>query len=104
VESWRCKKDSVFSDFYCLPNKLAFIGRSPFRRYCQGSKKTAAKARIDARGVKAFEKSVFGPCTLGRTWGTRPEPMSLVRRSNTAELLHRIFEKPRTLVPQGMPS
>jgi hypothetical protein len=23
--------------------------------------------------VKAFEEFVFGPCTLGRTWGTRPE-------------------------------
>jgi hypothetical protein len=22
--------------------------------------------------VKAFEESVFGPCTPGRTWGTRP--------------------------------
>jgi hypothetical protein len=28
--------------------------------------------------VKAFEKSVFGPCTLGRTWGTRPEPKTAV--------------------------
>jgi hypothetical protein len=25
-------------------------------------------------GVKAFEESVFGPGTPGRTWGTRPEP------------------------------
>jgi hypothetical protein len=24
--------------------------------------------------VKAFEKFVFGPCTLERTWGTRPKP------------------------------
>jgi hypothetical protein len=24
--------------------------------------------------IKAFEDIVFGPCTLGRTWGTRPEP------------------------------
>ena len=23
-------------------------------------------------GVKAFEKIVIGPCTLVRTWGTRP--------------------------------
>jgi hypothetical protein len=23
-------------------------------------------------GVKAFENTIFGPCTLGRTWGTRP--------------------------------
>jgi hypothetical protein len=24
-----------------------------------------------AHGMKAFEKSIFGPCTLVRTWGTR---------------------------------
>jgi hypothetical protein len=24
-------------------------------------------------GAKAFEKIVIGPCTLVRTWGTRPE-------------------------------
>jgi hypothetical protein len=24
--------------------------------------------------VKAFEEIIFGPCTLRRTWGTRPEP------------------------------
>jgi hypothetical protein len=28
VVSWRCKK-GVFSDFYCLPVKLALVGRSP---------------------------------------------------------------------------
>jgi len=32
------------------------------------------KARIVARGVKTFEESIFGPCTLRRTWGTCPEP------------------------------
>jgi hypothetical protein len=28
--------------------------------------------------LKAFEKTIFGPGTLGRTWGTRPsEPASV---------------------------
>jgi hypothetical protein len=35
-------------------------------------KETGARATAVARGVKTFEESVFGPCTLGRTWGTRP--------------------------------
>jgi hypothetical protein len=39
------QKTSVFSDFYCLPNKLALLGLRPI---------------------------FFGPCTLRRTWGTRP--------------------------------
>jgi hypothetical protein len=94
---WRfgdAKKNSVLSDFYCLPNELALIGRSPFRRYCQGSKKTAAKARIDARGVKAFEKSVFGPCTLRRTWGTRPEPTTVVVSRNPARSCRPKFSRP----------
>jgi hypothetical protein len=30
--------------------------------------------------VKAFEESVFGPCTLRRTWGTRPEPEDWLKR------------------------
>jgi hypothetical protein len=30
--------------------------------------------------VKAFEKSIFGPCTLRRTWGTRPESKTVARR------------------------
>jgi hypothetical protein len=42
-------KTSVFSDLYCLPNKLALMGLRPV---------------------------VFGPCTLGRTWGTRPRPLA----------------------------
>jgi hypothetical protein len=29
VASWRCKKNSVFSDFYCLPNKLELMGLRP---------------------------------------------------------------------------
>src|ERR1700733_986064 len=28
VASWRAR-NSVFSDFYCLPNKLALMGRAP---------------------------------------------------------------------------
>jgi hypothetical protein len=51
------------------------------------------EARVLAHGVKALEESVFGPCTphgkpgqVGRTWGTRPEPMTAVGRSNPPEL------------------
>ncbi len=57
-------------------------GRSPIERFCYAGKKNAPRARIVAHGVKAFEKSVFGPCTLGRTWGTRPEPLTVVRRED----------------------
>jgi hypothetical protein len=39
------QKTSVFSDFCCLPNKFALMALRP---------------------------GFFGPCTLGRTWGTRP--------------------------------
>jgi hypothetical protein len=27
--------------------------------------------------VKHLKDFVFGPCTLGRTWGTRPEPLTV---------------------------
>jgi hypothetical protein len=44
--------------------------------------------------VKTFEESVFGPCTphgkpgqVGRPWGTRPEPKTLVGRSNPPMLV-----------------
>src|SRR5216684_4105910 len=46
-------------------------GRSPFPTLCYAGK-LRPRARVLAHGVKAFEESVFGPCTLGRTWGTRP--------------------------------
>jgi hypothetical protein len=46
VASWRCPKNSVFSDCYCLPNKLALMG--------------------------LLRPVFFGPCTLLRTRGTRP--------------------------------
>jgi|SRR5450631_2191194 hypothetical protein len=48
-------------------------GRSPFQRSCDAGKKTAPRAKMLVHGVKAFEKKpVLGPCTLVRTWGTRP--------------------------------
>jgi hypothetical protein len=48
-------------------------GRSPFQCHCYTGKKIAVVSKIFlARGVKAFEKTVFGPGTLMRTWGTRP--------------------------------
>ena len=39
---------------------------------------------ISTNRVKAFERSVFGPCTLRRTWGTRPEPTAFVWRSTVS--------------------
>ena len=39
--------------------------------------------------MKALEESVFGPCTLRRTWGTRPEPTTVVGSSNPARA-HRL--------------
>jgi hypothetical protein len=35
VVSWRCKKNSVFSDFYCLPNKLALMGHGGYKLQMQ---------------------------------------------------------------------
>jgi hypothetical protein len=32
---------------------------------------SAMQGILVAHGVRAFEKTVFGPCTLVRTWGTR---------------------------------
>jgi hypothetical protein len=52
-------------------------GRSPFLRFCSRGRNGWAKIYTLAHAVKAFEESVFGPCTLGRTWGTRPEPKTL---------------------------
>src|SRR5271155_105571 len=56
-------------------------GRSPFQRFCYVAKRLRPRSRILADGMKALEESVFGPCTLRRTWGTRPEPMTAVGRS-----------------------
>jgi hypothetical protein len=47
-------------------------GRSPFQRSATGSKEVRPSARVVSHGAKAFEESVFGPCTLRRTWGTGP--------------------------------
>jgi hypothetical protein len=51
-----------------------------------GQKDRGQEEDSSCNGVEAFEKSVFGPCTLGRTWGTRPEPKTLVGRFNPLEL------------------
>jgi hypothetical protein len=61
------QKTSVFSDFYCLPNKLALMGLRPV---------------------------FFGPCTphgkpgrVGRAWGTRPgKRAALVAQGSSAHL------------------
>ena len=70
-------------------NEAFFSGRVPHvRPSVHGPKKTGAalsrasvtlakrlqpRARFACNKVKAFEEFVFNPCTLGRTWGTRPE-------------------------------
>ena len=58
-------------------------GRSPFQRSAIGALRP--RATVAPNGVKAFEESVFGPCTLGRTWGTRPgKRASFFAPSNSA--------------------
>src|ERR1700739_1374230 len=42
-----------------------------------------AKPRVVAHEVKALEHSVFGPCTPRRTWGSRPEPLTVVAKPGT---------------------
>jgi hypothetical protein len=52
------------------------MGRSPFQRYCYLGKRLLLKLKrriLLTHGAKAFEKSVFSPCTPVRTWGTRAE-------------------------------
>jgi hypothetical protein len=49
-------------------------GAAPSNDSATRAKRLRRRARMVAHGVKAFEKFVFGPCTLRRTWGTRPEP------------------------------
>jgi hypothetical protein len=48
------QKASVFSDFYCLPNKLALMGRSPFQRFCYAGKKTSAKSKNRRAGSESI--------------------------------------------------
>jgi hypothetical protein len=49
-------------------------GRSPFERLRYARKILFPREQSETK-VKAFEDIVFGPCTLGRTWGTRPAPL-----------------------------
>ena len=62
----------------CPTFALAYVGRkwrgvAPFERFRYSRKIPCPRVQFEAK-VKAFEEIVFGPCTLGRTWGTRPEP------------------------------
>ncbi len=75
-------------------------GRSPSQRFCW-AKRLRPRARVLAHRVKALEKSVFGPCTLGRTWGTRPEPMTVVGRSNPGEFADLIWTSLKFSRPYG---
>jgi hypothetical protein len=66
-------------------------GAAPSQRFCYVAKKLRPRARVLAHGVKALEKSVLGPCTLWRTWGTRPAPLTVVGGSNPPELADLIW-------------
>ena len=48
------------------------MGRTPFERFSLDLRDTVPE-RTARTKVRAFEGIFFGPCTLGRTWGTRPE-------------------------------
>jgi hypothetical protein len=54
----------------------AYMGRKrwgvPLQRSWLCGQKTPWKRAFWTPGAKAFEKIVIGPCTLVRTWGTRP--------------------------------
>ncbi len=81
--------------------------RSPSECFCSIATRLRTRARVLAHGLKALEEPVFGPwsripctgrhqrmrvrlslrksgCTLGRTWGTRPEPTTVVVSQNPA--------------------
>ena len=62
-----------------LPTLLAMLGRNDCCRRGKHSWTPVAKA---------FEKIVIGPCTLMRTWGTRPRHQETNIRLGTEELAH----------------
>ena len=47
-------------------------GRSPPNAFCYVARCRGLEQEVLRLGLKALEESVFGPCTLRRTWGTRP--------------------------------
>src|SRR5271170_7837687 len=57
-------------------------GAAPSNALATWAKRLRPRSRILAHGVKALEEFVFGPCTLRRTWGTRPEPLTVVGTSD----------------------
>jgi hypothetical protein len=56
----------------------------PSKAIAMRAKSPFAEGRILAHGVKALEKPVFGPCTLVRTWGTRPEMSGTGHRNESS--------------------
>src|ERR1700688_1943717 len=59
------------------------MGRSPFHCSYYATKRLLLEAwMLVVHGAKAFEKIVIGPCTLVRTWGTRPSWSGDELRSN----------------------
>ena len=48
-----------------------------------------------------WKNIVFGPCTLGRTWGTRPEPLTVVKRLDSPAYLSKL-EKGHWFLSRGL--
>src|SRR5882724_9701907 len=67
-------------------NKLALMGLRPFQRFAMWTERLRPRTKVFDRRVKAFEESVFGPCTLARTWGTRPDPQTVIEWLDLASL------------------
>jgi hypothetical protein len=49
-------------------------GRSPSQRFCSVGEGCWREQELSCMEEMHWKNIVFGPCTLGRTWGTRPEP------------------------------
>jgi hypothetical protein len=86
---WEQRTKPSFPDG-CPMFAPAYMGRkrrgaAPPNAFVMWRNELRPRAKVLAHGVRALEESVFGPCTLGRTWGTRPEPTTVVGRSNPRE-------------------
>src|ERR1700686_3622679 len=70
---------SVFSDFYCLSNKLALMGRSPglrpFQRYRHAGKKTVSGGKNRCTWSESIGKTRFRPMYAGANMGHPSSPV-----------------------------
>jgi hypothetical protein len=63
-------------------------GGQPSRRFCYAINKQL-KQEPRANGLKAFQNIIFNPCTLMRTWGTRPRTIAIVGTMDHVETTDR---------------